>query len=74
MVTPPWSGVDLPRFGGRVVITAGGEEVRAFVPAPLVSLPALEITGGVRGALDQALLALGRLDGAAATLPDAHLL
>jgi Fic family protein len=60
--------------GRYVTSVAGGEEVRAFVPAPLVPLPTLEITGGVRGALDQALLALGRLDGAAATLPDAHLL
>src|ERR1700748_2338310 len=53
---------------------AGSEDVRAFVPAPLVPLPALELTGGVRAALDQALLAVGRLDGAASTLPDAPLL
>jgi Fic family protein len=62
---------------GRYITSAagaGGEEVRAFVPAPLVSLPTLELTGRVRAALDRALLAIGRLDGAAATLPDAHLL
>jgi Fic family protein len=37
-------------------------------------VPALELIGGVRNSLDQGLLALGRLDGAAGTLPDAHLL
>jgi Fic family protein len=37
-------------------------------------MPALELIGGVRNSLDQGLLALGRLDGAAGTLPDAHLL
>lgn len=60
--------------GRYVTSVAGDEEVRAFVPAPLVPLPTLEIAGRVRVALDQALLALGRLDGAAAALPDAHLL
>jgi Fic family protein len=53
---------------------AGGEEVRAFVPAALPPAPALKLAGPVRNSLDQALLALGRLDGAAATLPDTHLL
>ena len=53
---------------------AGSEEVRAFVPVPLPPVPPLELVGTVRTALDQALLALGRLDGAAAALPDAHLL
>ena len=61
-------------FGRYMTSVAGSEDVRAFVPAPLVPLPALELTGGVRAALDRALLAVGRLDGAAATLPDAHLL
>jgi Fic family protein len=60
---------------GRYLISiAGSEEVRAFVPAPLPPVPALELIGGVRNSLDQGLLALGRLDGAANTLPDAHLL
>ncbi len=60
---------------GRYVSSiAGSEEVRAFVPAPLPPVPALELIGGVRNSLDQGLLALGRLDGAANTLPDAHLL
>jgi Fic family protein len=60
--------------GRYVTSIAGSEEVRAFVPAPLPPVPALELTGGVRNSLDQGLLALGRLDGAAGTLPDAHLL
>jgi Fic family protein len=60
--------------GRYVTSVAGSEEVRAFVPAPLPPVPALELIGGVRNSLDQGLLALGRLDGAAGTLPDAHLL
>jgi Fic family protein len=62
------------RTGRYITAVAGGEKVRAFVPPPLVPTPVLEITGTVRAALDRTLLALGRLDGAAATLPDAHLL
>lgn len=61
-------------FGRYATSIAGGESVRAFVPPPLLPLPPLQLTGSVRTALDQALLALGRLDGAAATLPDADLL
>ncbi|MHB8478362.1 MAG: Fic family protein [Steroidobacteraceae bacterium] len=61
-------------IGRYVTSIAGSEEVRAFVPAPLPPAPALELIGGVRNSLDQGLLALGRLDGAAGTLPDAHLL
>jgi len=60
--------------GRYVTSIAGSEEVRAFVPASLPPVPALELIGGVRNSLDQGLLALGRLDGAAGTLPDAHLL
>lgn len=63
-----------PDTGRYVTSIAGSEEVRAFVPAPLPPVPALELIGGVRNSLDQGLLALGRLDGAAGTLPDAHLL
>jgi Fic family protein len=61
-------------IGRYVTSIAGSEEVRAFVPAPLPPVPALELIGLVRNSLDQGLLALGRLDGAARTLPDAHLL
>ena len=62
---------DLGRYINSVV---GSEEVRAFVPAPLVPLPTLDLTGAVRKSQDQALLAIARLDGAASTLTDAHLL
>jgi Fic family protein len=53
------------------VTTAGGRRARSFprhCPEPL------QLDGSVRNALDQGLLALGRLDGAAATLPDVRLL
>jgi len=50
------------------VSTVGGERVRAFVPAPLP--PDLEISPDLRRAFDAALLALGRLDGISAFLPD----
>lgn len=50
------------------VSTVGGERVRAFVPVPLP--PALEFSPGLRRAFDAALLALGRLDGISAFLPD----
>jgi len=60
--------------GQYLVSRDGGEEVRAFIPAPLPPAPPLQLEGAVRTALDQSLLALGRLDGAATTLPDAHLL
>jgi Fic family protein len=63
-----------PDFGRYAMSIAGGEQVRAFIPAPLPPVPSLDLTGPVRAALDQALLALGRLDGAAAALPDTHLL
>ena len=52
----------------------GGEPVRAFIPAPLPPDPPLVIEGGLQQALFDAALALGRLDGAAAQLPDRDLL
>ncbi|MFZ5555265.1 MAG: Fic family protein [Pseudomonadota bacterium] len=56
-----------------VVSTAGGETVRAFVPAPLPPGPPLSIDGGLRARLDDALLALGRLDSVSTLLPDTQL-
>jgi Fic family protein len=50
------------------VSTAGPERVRAFVPAPLP--PRFDPSPELRRALDRALLALGRLDGISAFLPD----
>ena len=50
------------------VSTAGAERVRAFVPAPLP--PRLDPSPALHRAFDDALLALGRLDGISAFLPD----
>lgn len=50
------------------VSTVGGERVRAFVPAPLP--PRFDPSPALRKSLDAALLALGRLDGISAFLPD----
>ena len=54
-------------------ITVGGETVRAFVPAPLPPVPALRLDGPLHGALESAVLSLGRLDGVSAHLPDPSL-
>jgi len=62
------------RTGTYETTSAGGETVKAFVPAPLPPVPPLAMDGGVRTALDAALLALGRLDGVSSVLPDTHLL
>lgn len=57
--------------GGRYeVTTAGGESVRAFVPAPLPPVPAQVLAGDLQTRLESAVLALGRLDGVSTLLPD----
>jgi len=53
--------------------TASGEAVRAFVPAPLPPEPTLHIDDELRNRLDDALLALGRLDSVTILLPDTKL-
>jgi len=53
-----------------LISTVGDEPVRAFVPRPLPPDPPLVIGDVMRNALDRALLALGRLDGVTALLPD----
>ena len=56
---------------GRYIVTSWeSEEVRAFVPAPLPPDPPLQIDGALLTALEEANVALGRLDGAARLLPD----
>ena len=50
--------------------SAGGERVRAFVPAPLPPDPALVLDGPLQRALEAATLALGRLDAVSLLLPD----
>jgi len=59
---------------GRYEITAvGGEEVRAFVPTPLPPKPPLAVEGALQRVLEPALIAMGRLDGISAQLPDTSL-
>lgn len=61
-------------FGAYIETTTLGETVRAFVPPMLPADPPLSFTEAVQAALDRAMLSLGRLDGAAATMPDVDLL
>ena len=50
---------------GRYEVTAaGGERVRAFIPAPLPPVPPLSLEGPLLCSLEAASLALGRLEGA----------
>ena len=51
---------------------SGGETVPAFVPDPLPPNPDLEMSG-LQALLEEALLALGRLDGLGGLLPDVSL-
>lgn len=56
---------------GRYEVTSvGGENVRAFVPAPLPPSPPLAFDGDLQQLLEAAVLAVGRLDGVSALLPD----
>ena len=60
-------------YTGRYdTMTVGGEMVRAFVPYPLPPTPALDLTV-MYSSLENALLALGRLDGLSNLLPDIDL-
>ena len=56
--------------GSYEVTTVAGEQIRAFVPAPLPPNPPLALDGTLQPALEAAVLALGRLDGVAGHLPD----
>jgi Fic family protein len=58
------------KIGRYEVTSAGGERVRAFVPAPLPPRPAITFAGNLQTALEAAVLSLGRLDGVSALLPD----
>jgi Fic family protein len=52
------------------ITTHGGEEVRAFLPAPLPPEPPLQLDGSLLKLLEAANRALGRLDGISTLLPD----
>ena len=53
--------------------TTAGEKVRAFVPAPLPPEPVILLNPPRQKRLEQATVALGRLDGISVLLPDPHL-
>jgi hypothetical protein len=55
--------------GRYEVSAAGGEAVRALVPAPLSLIPPLVLGGHLQKTLEQAVLALGRLDSLSTLLP-----
>ena len=56
---------------GRFALAATtGEEVRAFIPAPLPPSPPLALGGGLQQLLEGATLAVGRLDSVLTLLPD----
>ncbi len=59
--------------GEYSTLVVGGEPVRAFIPRPVPPEPALGVDAKLREALDQALLALGRLDSVTTLLPDTQL-
>lgn len=61
-------------FGTYIETTTLGETVRAFVPPVLPPDPPLAFMAGSQRALDRAMLSLGRLDGAATTMPAVDLL
>jgi Fic family protein len=59
---------------GRYETTrVAGESVRAFLPHPLPPKPPLVLDGALQQALESAVLAVGRLDGVSALLPDKSL-
>ena len=58
------------KTGGYEVTSAGGEQVRAFMPAHLPPVPALALDGPLQQLLESAVLALGRLDSVSTLLPD----
>ena len=59
---------------GRWEVTAaGGENVRAFVPEPLPPKPPVVMSSRLQRLLEEAVLALGRLDSLATLLPDTGL-
>ena len=57
-------------IGSYEVTITGDEQVRAFVPFPLPPQPPLDLKGPLQQTLEEALLALGRLDGVTTLLPD----
>ena len=65
--------MDRSRTGRFETTAIGGETVRAFVPHPLPPDPPLALEQGLQRSLETAALAIGRLDGVSALLPDKSL-
>jgi Fic family protein len=61
--------VKAARLGKQLVITTGGEKVKAFVPPPLPPVPPIQMDR-LQKPLEAASHAIGRLDGVASVLPD----
>ena len=61
------------RTGRIETTTFAGESVRAFVPDPLPPAPAIDFSGSLQRQLEQAHLALGRLDSVTTLLPSTGL-
>lgn len=59
--------------GEYAITTVGGEQIRAFIPHPLPPRPALEISSASQRLLEQATLAVGRLDSISLLLPDPNI-
>lgn len=59
--------------GQYVAAIAGGHACQAFLPDPLPPAPPLQLDGKLQSRVNQAMLALGRLDAISSLLPDAHL-
>lgn len=59
--------------GRYVPSIAGGTRCQAFIPAALPPMPALQLGSKLQQRINQAMLALGRLDAISTLLPDAHL-
>ena len=59
--------------GSYRATTTVGERVRAFLPAPLPPVPPIVLGPALERQLEAAVLAVGRLDGLAAVLPDVSL-
>ncbi|MBN1653897.1 MAG: Fic family protein [Deltaproteobacteria bacterium] len=60
-------------IGEYAVSRVAGEKVRAFVPEPLPPNPPIAFDGPLQRRLEAAVLAIGRLDGASALLPEKSL-
>lgn len=59
--------------GRYITVSTVGEKVKAFVPDPLPPNPPVNWDADLRNRLDEALLALGRLDSVSRLLPDTSL-